>query len=359
MLELDLDLEADLGVDTVKQAETFAAVREAFAIPRVENLKLRDFPTLRHVVGFVHQHRPDLAAAATAASPVLATSAQPEVPAAPAIVAQSFEAVPPAPTQVTPVASPPTPRTATDPVTARVLAIVAEKTGYPTEMLELDLDLEADLGVDTVKQAETFASVREAYGIARQEGLKLRDFPTLRHVVGFVFDHRPDLAPPVAAQTGDGAAASEPATPGAADTPRAPAPAPAATAFALAGAAALADADRIPRRVATPALRPPLAFCKSTGVSLGSGSRILVAFDENGVGIRDGGPARAARGHRVVAPARPRSRGVRPAREDVARGGRSTGCTGCPRSTSSPRWRHSTSMSSACSWASASSGWRT
>ena len=59
----------------------------------------------------------------------------------------------------------------------------------------MDLDLEADLGVDTVKQAETFAAVREAYGIARQENLKLRDFPTLTHVVKFVYDFRPDLKP--------------------------------------------------------------------------------------------------------------------------------------------------------------------
>jgi hypothetical protein len=34
-----------------------------------------------------------------------------------------------------------------------VLSVVSEKTGYPPEMLDLELDLEADLGVDTVKQA--------------------------------------------------------------------------------------------------------------------------------------------------------------------------------------------------------------
>ena len=43
----------------------------------------------------------------------------------------------------------------------RILALVAEKTGYPSDMLDLDLDLEADLGVDTVKQAEIFAAIRE------------------------------------------------------------------------------------------------------------------------------------------------------------------------------------------------------
>ena len=74
---------------------------------------------------------------------------------------------------------------------------MAEKTGYPTDMLELDLDLEADLGIDTVKQAELFATIREAYGIARDDTLKLRDFPTLNHVVGFVRERagRPQRRP--------------------------------------------------------------------------------------------------------------------------------------------------------------------
>ena len=38
-------------------------------------------------------------------------------------------------------------------------------TGYPPELLDLDLDLEADLGVDTVKQAEVFAAVRQRFGV--------------------------------------------------------------------------------------------------------------------------------------------------------------------------------------------------
>ena len=73
-------------------------------------------------------------------------------------------------------------------LTARVVALVAEQTGYPPELLDLDLDLEADLGIDTVKQAELFAQVRETYGIARDDSLKLRDYPTLNHVIGFVRD---------------------------------------------------------------------------------------------------------------------------------------------------------------------------
>ena len=75
-----------------------------------------------------------------------------------------------------------------------MLRIVAEQTGYPTDMLDLDADLEADLGVDTVKQAETFAAIRDEYDIPRDDTLALRDYPTLNHVIGFVHDKRPDLA---------------------------------------------------------------------------------------------------------------------------------------------------------------------
>ena len=72
--------------------------------------------------------------------------------------------------------------------------IVAELTGYPPELLDVDLDLEADLGVDTVKQAEIFAAIREHYGVARDDTLKLRDFPTLTHVIGWIRD-RIEAAP--------------------------------------------------------------------------------------------------------------------------------------------------------------------
>ncbi len=62
-----------------------------------------------------------------------------------------------------------------DDVLAQVTAVVAEMTGYPTDLLEPDLDLEADLGVDTVKQAEVFAAVRTQYELERDDNLQLRD----------------------------------------------------------------------------------------------------------------------------------------------------------------------------------------
>ncbi|HZU44488.1 MAG TPA: beta-ketoacyl synthase N-terminal-like domain-containing protein [Terriglobales bacterium] len=149
MLDLDLDLEADLGVDTVKQAEVFASIREIYNIPRDENRKLRDYPTLAHVIRFVLEKRPDLA---------VATSPSTHKAAEPPVTSQKLtpEAKPEPAVSVATTAPP-----SEDEVREQVLAIVAEKTGYPKEMLDFDLDLEADLGIDTVKQAELIGSFRK------------------------------------------------------------------------------------------------------------------------------------------------------------------------------------------------------
>ncbi|NKQ36500.1 MAG: SDR family NAD(P)-dependent oxidoreductase, partial [Chloroflexi bacterium] len=253
MLELDLDLEADLGIDTVKQAETFLAIREAFDIPRLENLQLRDYPTLGHVIGFVREMRPDLADGdrssvigerSSVIGNRLSVGDEPITENRPPITDNG------------------------SPITDKILEIVAEQTGYPTDMLELDLDLEADLGIDTVKQAETFLAIREAFDIPRLENLQLRDYPTLGHVIGFVREMRPDLA--------DGERSSVSGNRlSVGDEPIIDDGSPITD--------NLADADLMPRRVPVPVLRPSLDVCQPTGVTLDENSRVIVAVDKGGV----------------------------------------------------------------------------
>ncbi len=274
MLELDLDLEADLGIDTVKQAEVFAMVREQFGIPRREDLKLRDYPTLRHVIGFVETSK----GMAFAPAPAALTSAPAPIPA-PASVPAPVSASVPAPASVPAAAQA---SASADPVVAKVLAIVADKTGYPSDMLELDLDLEADLGVDTVKQAEVFAKVREEFVIPRQDDLKLRDYPTLRHVIEFV-------------KKSTGAATAPVATAPSASTAPASASAPSAPSVPSSSTAVAAVTPSITVSTANPfesgvlrkptlVLRPPLAACKRTSVHVDRGSRVIVVADNGGVG---------------------------------------------------------------------------
>jgi NAD(P)-dependent dehydrogenase (short-subunit alcohol dehydrogenase family) len=104
--------------------------------------------------------------------------------------------------------------------------------------------------------------------------LKLRDYPTLAAVIGFVHTSRPDLAQMTADDGPQTTARSEvhPAMIG--GQPSAVA-SPTYT---------LSHADTMPRRVPVPSLRPSLDLCKPTGVALGAGSRIVVMLDKGGVG---------------------------------------------------------------------------
>ncbi|WP_428897949.1 malonyl CoA-acyl carrier protein transacylase [Parelusimicrobium proximum] len=222
MLDPDLDMEADLGIDTVKQAELFASIREIYSIPVQEGLQLKDYPTINHMVGFVINNAGGAGSSAPAA-PV----AQPQPAAAPAPVA--------APAAQSAAVAAPAQKLDESAVKADLLSLISEKTGYPQDMLDPELDMEADLGIDTVKQAELFASIREKYGMPVQEGLQLKDYPTINHMVGFVINNAGGSACSVAAPAAQQpAAVSAPVAqpqPAAAPAPvAAPAPAPAVSA---------------------------------------------------------------------------------------------------------------------------------
>jgi acyl transferase domain-containing protein len=73
-----------------------------------------------------------------------------------------IEAPPPAPPVVH--EDRPAPATVQQPPdnAAILLRIVSERTGYPVDMLGLDLDLEADLGIDSIKRVEILSAVHQA-----------------------------------------------------------------------------------------------------------------------------------------------------------------------------------------------------
>ncbi|MEJ5250200.1 MAG: SDR family NAD(P)-dependent oxidoreductase, partial [Caldilinea sp.] len=101
-------------------------------------------------------------------------------------------------------------------------------------------------------------------------GLNLRDYPTLQSVIDFVRKMRPDLGE---AKVEVQEAPSETQSPQAVASPS-----------PIQTIGALEDADRIPRRAPVPVLRPPIDFCKPTGVTIGADSRIVVMLDRGGVG---------------------------------------------------------------------------
>ncbi len=69
-------------------------------------------------------------------------------------------------------------------LTSTLLAIVADKTGYPMEMLDPDMELEADLGIDSIKRVEILAAFREtALGLPEVDPRDLAGLRTLRAIL--------------------------------------------------------------------------------------------------------------------------------------------------------------------------------
>ena len=80
-------------------------------------------------------------------------------------------------------------------MTAELTALIADKTGYDPSELEPDFELEADLGIDTVKQAEIFGEIRERHGLARDDDFCLDEYGSAAAIVPV---HRDELSAPPA-----------------------------------------------------------------------------------------------------------------------------------------------------------------
>lgn len=145
ILTPDASLEDDLGIDSVKQAEILAVLgRELGLTAEPARGSLR---TIGDVIGFAE-------ASVTKVQPTLTV----------------------APTIAPPRHPLPTAPAAADRLPA-LTALVARVTRYPEALLTADADLEDELGIDSVKQAEIMVAVTaafpEAEGLdARREGLR-------------------------------------------------------------------------------------------------------------------------------------------------------------------------------------------
>ena len=173
-VELDQDLEGELGIDTVKQAEIMAEIRSRFGLPVDEDFVLSDYPTLNHMIGYIDQMSGGSSTAAQAvAAPVVAA-----VEVVQDVVTDVVEEVAQAKPEAVLVSD--------DDLVQTVIEVVVEHTGYPADFIELDQDLEGELGIDTVKQAEIMADIRSKFSLPVDEDFVLSDYPTLNHMIAYI-----------------------------------------------------------------------------------------------------------------------------------------------------------------------------
>src|SRR5262245_56599685 len=144
MLGLDMEMEAELGIDSIKQVEILAALQARFpGAPEIPASELAGLRTLQDVVdsvaGLTSDDRTEHVVG----------------------VQQSAGEV--------------------------VLAIVAVRTGYPADMLGLDMEMEAALGIDSTTLVRTLAALQARFpGAPEIPASELAGLRTLQDVVDSV-----------------------------------------------------------------------------------------------------------------------------------------------------------------------------
>jgi acyl transferase domain-containing protein/NAD(P)-dependent dehydrogenase (short-subunit alcohol dehydrogenase family) len=125
MLEMEMGLDSDLGIDSIKRVEILSALQER--LPGSPVIGPEHLGTL-HTLGEIAAHLgADAASAPTSADRRVSGFAPASLPD----------------------------------ITEILLAIVSEKTGYPVEMLEMEMGLESDLGIDSIKRVEILSALQE------------------------------------------------------------------------------------------------------------------------------------------------------------------------------------------------------
>ena len=122
MLELEMNLESDLGIDSIKRVEILSAIQEKLPdAPDVKPEHMGVLNTLQQIIDFlsVNNETRDI---------------------------HHSDAVS---------------DNGNDNVRDVLLSVVSEKTGYPPEMLEPEMNLEADLGIDSIKRVEILSALQE------------------------------------------------------------------------------------------------------------------------------------------------------------------------------------------------------
>jgi acyl transferase domain-containing protein/NAD(P)-dependent dehydrogenase (short-subunit alcohol dehydrogenase family) len=172
MLGLDMDIEADLGIDSIKRVEILSTLEEKMpGLPAVAPEDMGRLKTLGQIIGFL-------------------SGSGPEAHASPADPRQSLvvhrQGLPEA-----------------------LLAVVSELTGYPVEMLGLEMDIEADLGIDSIKRVEILSTLEEKMpGLPAVAPEDMGRLKTLGQIIGHLSGPSNSAAvdPPPTLNTAHGAA---------------------------------------------------------------------------------------------------------------------------------------------------------
>ncbi|MBB6498059.1 type I polyketide synthase [Pedobacter cryoconitis] len=170
MLGMEMDLEADLSIDSIKRLEIIGALRTelgGFSSDKSEDTVMEQLAGIKTLNGLVNW---------------ISENAIPESNNVSATI------------NIEVTVKNNQPKFSSEELKAAILSVVSEKTGYPEEMLGMDLDLEADLSIDSIKRMEIIGELKLKIGFSQaqdqQDDLmeKLAAIKTLNGLVNWIAD---------------------------------------------------------------------------------------------------------------------------------------------------------------------------
>ncbi len=163
ILNPEMELDADLGIDSIKRVEILSALQERH--PHLPALNPEDLGSLRTVNDIAHKISPHTARSGPG-------SILPEPPHA---------------------------RSSSDIRIDSLLAVISEKTGYPVDILNPEMELDADLGIDSIKRVEILSAIQErfpgAYTPSPEEIGVLRTIHDVHHLINSKTEDDPHKSP--------------------------------------------------------------------------------------------------------------------------------------------------------------------
>ncbi len=193
MLEPEMDIESDLGIDSIKKVEIISELEKQF--PKCEGLTpdtIGSVRTLKDICAAIDNE--------TAQAPDTTTAAAQFIHHKAASAAQNSAEISRT-SSSNDSQNKPLPDAGNNPsgqaVSSILFTTISELTGFPVEMLEPSMDLESDLGIDSIKRVEILSKLEQE--LTHIDAISADDMAGLRTIQEIVVYLSNDSAEPSAA----------------------------------------------------------------------------------------------------------------------------------------------------------------
>ncbi|MBE5936302.1 MAG: acyltransferase domain-containing protein [Lachnospiraceae bacterium] len=163
MIEVDMEMEADLGIDSIKRVEILSDINKGlgsvFAEEDIANLSTIE--VISEMISYLSKFGGETTVENSSVEVVADTNV------ATTAVETSAD---------------------TSRIESVLMEAISDKTGYPIDMIDTEMELEADLGIDSIKRVEIFADVNKALSLelSTDDAEELAEQADIRSIIAFL-----------------------------------------------------------------------------------------------------------------------------------------------------------------------------